>query len=85
LIEDRENRRMTIKFDAKPSEAVRALVKAEPYRFRYDGGDQVWYKPIDQANPRQSRSEAEDLAVQAANLIRGEKGLPTKKASSRSV
>ena len=75
LTEDRQNRRMTIKFDEKPSEEVRALLKGERYGFRFDGEDEVWYKKISPAKPRQSRQEAEDLAFQAANLIREEKGL----------
>ena len=80
LTEDRQNRRMTIKFDEKPSEEVRALMKGEQYGFRFDGEDEVWYKKISPAKPRQSRQEAEDLAFQAANLIREEKGLEPKKA-----
>ena len=79
LIEDRQNRRMTIKFDEKPSEAVRALMKGEQHGFRFDGEDEVWYKKISQAKPRQSRQEAEELAFQTANMIREEKGLEPKK------
>ena len=41
LTEDRQNRRMTIKFDEKPSEEVRALMKGEQYGFRFDGEDEV--------------------------------------------
>ena len=80
LIEDRQNRRMTIKFDEKPSEEVRTLMKGEQYGFRFDGEDELWYKKVSTAKPRQSRQEAEDLAAQAANLIRAEKGLEPKKA-----
>lgn len=80
LIEDRQNRRMMIKFDEKPSGEVRSLMKGEQYGFRFDGEDEVWYKKISQAKPRQSRQEAEDLAFQAANMIREEKGLEPKKA-----
>lgn len=80
LIEDRQNRRMTIKFDEKPSEAVRALMKGEQQGFRFDGEDEVWYKKISQAKPRQSRQEAEELAFQAANMLRAEKGLEPRKA-----
>ena len=80
LIEDRQNRRMTIKFDEKPSEKVRALMKGEQHGYRFDGEDEVWYKKISPAKPRQSRQEAEDLAFQSANMIREEKGLEPKKA-----
>ncbi len=55
-------------------------MKGEQYGFRFDGEDEVWYKKIGQAKPRQSRQEAEDLAFQAANMIREEKGLGPKKA-----
>ncbi len=71
---------MTIKFDEKPSEEVRALMKGEQYGFRFDGEDELWYKKVSPAKPRQCRQEAEDLASQAANLIRAEKGLEPKKA-----
>jgi hypothetical protein len=79
LTEDRQNRRMTIRFDEKPSDAVRTLLKEE-HGYRFDGEDQVWYKPINPAKARQGRSEAEELAFQAANLVRQDKGLEPKKA-----
>jgi hypothetical protein len=77
LVEDRQNRRMTIRFAEKPPEAVRKLAKAE-YGFKFDFDDEVWYKRIDPAKPRQSRDEAAELAFNAANLIRQEKGLEQK-------
>lgn len=80
LIEDRQNRRMTIQFDEKPSGEVRALMKGEQYGYCFDAEDEVWYKKISRAKPRQSRQEAEDLAFQEANMIREEKGLEPKKA-----
>ena len=55
-------------------------MKGEQQGFRFDGEDEVWYKKISQAKPRQSRQEAEDLAFQAANMLREEKGLEPKKA-----
>ena len=55
-------------------------MKGEQYGYRFDGEDEVWYKKISQAKPRQSRQEAEELAFQAANMIREEKGLEPKKA-----
>jgi hypothetical protein len=82
LIEDRQNRQMTIKFVEKPSEAVRTLMKSDERGFRFDPEDQVWYKRINPAKPRQSREEAEQLAFEAANLIRAEKGLEQRKAFS---
>jgi hypothetical protein len=42
LIEDRQNRLMTIKFDEKPSEAVRKLLK-EQHGYRFEPEDQLWY------------------------------------------
>jgi hypothetical protein len=82
LIEDRQNKRMMIQFDEKPSEAVRALLKSEEHGYRFDGEDQVWYKKINPGKPIQSRQEAEQLAFQVANLIREEKGLEPKKSFS---
>jgi hypothetical protein len=79
LTEDRQNRRMTIRFEEKPGEAVRKLLKEE-YGYRFDGEDAVWHKSINPAKARQSRGEAEELAFKAANLIRQEKGLEQKTA-----
>jgi hypothetical protein len=70
---------MTIKFDEKSSEALRKLLK-EKHGYRFEPEDQLWYKRINQAKPRQSRQEAEELAFQAANVIRQEKGLEPKQA-----
>jgi len=75
LIEDRENDRMLIKFDEKPSEEVRALLKSQEHRYQFDGEEQVWWKKINPAKPRQCRREAQDLAFEAANMIRKEKGI----------
>jgi hypothetical protein len=66
---------MAIKFDEKPSQDVRTLIKGDQYGFRFDCEDKVWYKKISKAKLRQSRQEAEDLAAQAANMISNEKGL----------
>ena len=44
VLEDRQNRRMTIKFDDKPSEAAREVMKGEPYGFKFDPDEQLWYK-----------------------------------------
>jgi hypothetical protein len=79
LTEDRQNRLMTIRFNEKPPEAVRKLMKEES-GYRFDGEDQVWYKRISPASARQSREEAEELAFKAANLIRQENGLEAKKS-----
>lgn len=66
---------MTIQFDEKPSEAVRAVLKSPDYGYRFDPEGKVWYKPINQAKPLQSRQEAEQLALEVTNIIRQEKGL----------
>jgi hypothetical protein len=82
LIEDRQNRRLTIQFAEKPSEAVRAVLKSAEHGYRFDGEDQVWYKPINPDKPRQSREEADDLVYRVADMIRQEKGLPLRKPAS---
>lgn len=81
LIEDWQNRRMTIQFQDKPSEAVRAVLKSEEHSYRFDGEDQVWYKRINHDKPRQSREEADELVLKVADMIRQEKGLPPREAS----
>ena len=85
LIEDRENKRMLIKFDEKPSEPVRALMKSPDYGYRFDGEEQVWYKFINEARPRQSRREADELFLKVANMIRQEKGLEPRTAISQAL
>jgi hypothetical protein len=82
LTEDRQNRRMLIQFDEKPSAEVRALLKGEPYGYRFDAEDKAWYKPINPAKPRQVREDADNLFLEVANLIRKEKGLEPHKALS---
>jgi len=82
LVEDRQNRRMVITFEEKPSEPVRTLMKSEQYGYRFDPQDKDWYKPINPAKPRQAREEAEDLVLQVTNLIRQEKGLEPRKSFS---
>jgi len=84
LAEDRENHRMTIKFDEKPSEPVRNVMKKE-HAYQFDGEDQLWWKRVNFAKPRQTRQEAEDLAFQVANMIRQEKGLEQKQSFSLSA
>jgi hypothetical protein len=42
LIEDRQNRRMTIQSREKPSVAVCAVMKAKQHGFPFDDEDQVW-------------------------------------------
>jgi hypothetical protein len=78
MIEDRQNKRMTIQFQDKPSDAVRAVLKSKEHGFRYDPNDKLWYKPIDQAKHIQSRQEADELVFKVANMIRTEKGLEPK-------
>ncbi len=81
LIEDRENKRMMIQFNEKPSDAVRDMMKSEPYQYRYDTEQQVWYKPISPHTPVSSRGEAQELAFKVADLIRSEQGLEPRVAS----
>jgi hypothetical protein len=81
LIEDRQNRRMTIKFDEKPAAPVREVMKVE-YGYRFDGENQLWYKKMNPATPRQDREEAEQLAFTVANMIREERGLEQKQSFS---
>lgn len=61
LNEEHRNRRMTIRFDEKPPEAVRTMMKEE-YGYRFDGENQLWYQRINPPTARQAREEAEELA-----------------------
>jgi hypothetical protein len=80
VLEDRQNRRMVVKFDDKPSEAVREVMKGEPYGFRFDPDEQLWYKKFSPGIARQARTEADQLGFTVANIIRQEKGLEQKQA-----
>ncbi len=84
LNEDHRNRRTTIKFDEKPSEAIRKLIKEE-HGYRFDGENQLWYKRMNPATARQHRTEAEQVAFEVANLIRQERGLAQKSTFSIAV
>ena len=84
LREDQTNRRMTIQFDEKPQEGVRRLLKEE-HGYRFDGENKLWYKRINPAAARQYRDEAEQLAFEAANLVRQERGLEQKSSFSLGV
>lgn len=81
LNEDHANRRMTIKFDEKPSEAVRNVMKKE-HGYQFDSEAQLWWKRVNFAKSRQVRNEAEDVAFQVANMIREERGLEQKQSFS---
>jgi hypothetical protein len=80
LIEDREKGRMTIAFAEKPPERVRSFLKTHPNGVRYDEQAKVWYKHVNRANPKQTRRETEELAFEAANMLRQDKGLPLKES-----
>jgi hypothetical protein len=75
LVEDRKNKRMTIQFEEKPSDDVRAVMKGDPYHYRFDNEEQLWYKPISPHTPNTSRAEADELVLKVANMIRAEKGI----------
>ncbi len=81
LNEDHANHRMTIKFDEKPSEAVRNVMKKD-HGYQFDDEDQLWWKRVNFAKARQVRKEAEDVAFQVANMIRQERGLEQKQSFS---
>jgi hypothetical protein len=80
ILEDRANRRMVVKFDDKPSKDVRDVMKGEPYSFKFDDQEQLWYKKFTPATARQARTEADQLGFTVANMIRQEKGLEQKPA-----
>jgi hypothetical protein len=80
VIDDRQNRRMIVKFQDKPSKDVRDVMKGEPYEYKFDDGEQLWYRKYSAAIARQARTEADQLGFTVANIIRGEKGLEQKEA-----
>lgn len=81
LNEDHANHRLTIKFEEKPSEAIRNVMKKD-HGYQFDGEDQLWWKRVNFAKARQVRIEAENVAFQVANMIREERGLEQKQSFS---
>jgi hypothetical protein len=83
LVEDRPNKRMTIQFAEKPSAEVLAVVKSEEFGYRYDTDEKLWYKRINQAKPRKSRAEVDELFFQVVDMLRAEKGPPPRSQQVR--
>jgi hypothetical protein len=73
LFENRKDRLMVIKFEAKPSPAV--LDRMKEAGFRWNPRDQVWVHPIRQESARTTRIEAERLYQEVRDIIRQDKGI----------
>lgn len=73
LFENRKDRLMAIKFEAKPSPAV--LDRMKEAGFRWNPRDMVWVHPIRQESARTTRIEAERLYQEVRDMIRQEKGI----------
>ncbi len=73
LFENRKDRLMAIKFEAKPSPAVLDRMKEAGYR--WNPRDQVWVHPIRQESARTTRIEAERLYQEVRGMIRQERGI----------
>jgi hypothetical protein len=76
LRKDRKNGLSTIAFRDAPSQAVLDLLDAHGYQFDQEFG--VFAKKVSELRPVESRTESAHLAFDAANIIRGEKGLERK-------
>ena len=73
LQEDRRFKQSQLKFDAKPTDAVRVVVREAGFRWLPE--EQVWWKAISSENGWQSRMDAERLYQQVTAMIRKEKGI----------
>jgi hypothetical protein len=76
LRQDRKNGLSTIAFKQAPSEVVLDLLDSHGYQFDQEFG--VFAKKVSELRPVESRTESAHLAFDAANIIRGEKGLDRK-------
>lgn len=75
LFENRKDRLMAIKFEAKPSPAVLSVMKDAGYR--WNPRDMVWVHPIREESARTTRIDAERLYQEVRDMIRQEKGIGT--------
>jgi hypothetical protein len=73
LFENRKERLMAIKFEAKPSREVLDRMKDAGYR--WNPRDEVWVHPIREETARATRIEAERLYQEVRGMIRQEKGI----------
>ncbi len=73
LLEDRRFKQAQLKFEIKPSDAVREVVREAGFRWLREEG--VWAKQIDPDKGWQTRADADALFDRVAALIRAEKGV----------
>lgn len=78
LLEDRRYKQMQIRFDAKPSQAVLAVMDVAGYTWR--GSEKAWTKQLDPEASWKTRADAERLYAKVARMIREEKGITTELA-----
>ncbi len=73
LAEDRQLRRMQLKFDEKPSEDVRLALKDAG--FRWSSPNASWEVKIDREQSWTARAAADKIFKQVTEMIRQERGL----------
>lgn len=73
LLEDRRFKQMHIRFETKPSDAVREAMRDGGFRWRQ--AEQAWTRRIDPEHAWRTRAEAETLFGRVVALIREERGL----------
>lgn len=73
LQEDRAYRQIQLKFDDKPSDPVRAVLRAAGFTWHRER--QVWQAGIEREAPWKARNTAEKVFEQVTAMIREERGI----------
>ena len=73
LFDSRKDRRVAIKFDEKPSQAVIHRMKEAGYH--WNPADQIWAHPVGGNAALSTRIAAEQLYQEVRQMIRQEKGI----------
>ncbi len=73
LLEDRQLRKMQLKFDMKPSDEVRQVLRDAG--FRWKSAHQTWEIAVDKEQSWTARAQADKLFKQVTGMIRQELGI----------
>jgi hypothetical protein len=79
LFESRQDRRVAIRFDDKPSQAVIDRMKEAGYRWK--AADKIWAHPVYPDSAMTTRIDAEYLYQEVCQMIRAEKGIAKEQGS----
>lgn len=73
LLEDRQLRKMLMKFDMKPSDEVRQALRDAG--FRWKSTNQAWEIPVDREQSWTARAQADKIFKDVTGMIRQELGI----------